>query len=35
MSIALSETFHIGMAVEDIDQCCTDRRGSKSRLAPN
>ena len=22
MSIALSETFHIGMAVEDIDQCC-------------
>ena len=22
MGIALSETFHIGMAVEDIDQCC-------------
>ena len=22
MSIALSETFHVGMAVEDIDQCC-------------
>ena len=22
MSIALSETFHIGMAAEDIDQCC-------------
>ena len=22
MGIALSETFHIGMAAEDIDQCC-------------
>ncbi len=22
MSIALSETFHVGMAVADIDQCC-------------
>ena len=22
MSIALSETFHVGMAVKDIDQCC-------------
>ena len=22
MGIALSETFHIGMAVEDVDQCC-------------